>query len=273
MSTMTGTDIRYKEGHGDNNTVGVLGCGPAGMLAAHAVDKMGYEPVIFSLHAEKSPMPGAIYLHEPIEGICSDEPDDFITVNKIGKREVYAQKVYGTPDARTSWDAYEDGEKRPAWSMKRAYDGLWQLYGDRIVPMDISADKVEELESEFPFLISTIPAPILCTEDHVFPSVPILINAGDGQTVINPTIVYNGSEAISWYRASYLFGSVAFEFGARAQSLPPDCVEGKKPLGNTCDCFPDVMRAGRFGKWERGVLVHHVFDEVRAGLTTAFEAL
>lgn len=243
------------------------------MLAAHAAARTGFDPVIFSVSAEKSEMPGAIYLHEPILGVCDAEPDSSIKVRKLGTAEGYAFKIYGNSAAVTSWSAYEDEESRPAWSMKRAYDGLWQLYSDRIVPMEVNPDKVEELEAEFPFVISTIPGPILCTEGHDFPAVPIFINAGVQGTKMDNTIIYNGRENVSWYRASYLFGHVGFEFGAGTHDLPDGCVEGKKPLGTNCDCFPDVMRAGRFGKWGRGVLVHHVFKEVQAGLATAFETL
>lgn len=271
MNAVTGIDIRFEQGYGENRTIAVLGCGPAGLLAAHAAKKSGFEPVIFSAAVEKSEMPGAIFLHEPIPDIAV--PQMAVRFQKRGTREGYAAKVYGDPRARCSWDAFEDGEERPAYSMRLAYDLLWDLYADRICPMKIDPIRVEALDAEFPFVISTIPAPALCSEDHEFASVPIYINAGVGPVNDPSVIIYNGDPAVSWYRASYLWGNVSFEFGAGVHGRPDGCVEGKKPLGHSCDCFPEVLRAGRFGQWERGVLVHHVYPRVEAALISAFEEL
>ena len=38
----------------------------------------------------------------------------------------------------------------------------------------------------------------------------------------------------------------------------------RKPIATNCDCFPNVIRAGRFGTWKKGVLTHDaMFNTLR----------
>ncbi|HEY7420289.1 MAG TPA: hypothetical protein VH593_34240, partial [Ktedonobacteraceae bacterium] len=80
----------------------VLGCGPAGLLAAHACSLNGADVRIFSLK-RPSYISGAQYLHQAIPGL-SGAPDGDIMITKVGTREGYAKKVYGNANKATSWE-------------------------------------------------------------------------------------------------------------------------------------------------------------------------
>jgi hypothetical protein len=234
----------------------ILGCGPAGLLAAHAARQAALDTTIYSIK-EKSVMPGAQFLHEPIPGVTSATPDASAMFIKVGPKAGYAQKVYGSPDAPTSWDGYPAGE-RPIWSMGAAYDTLWELYNDLIVDADLNRFDIESLTVENPdaLMISTIPAWILCqTGRHVFRSKSVWIRSRQTDTETN-CVVYNGNPLIGYYRASNLFGWEATEFGHQV----PGALKGEKPLGTDCDCQPEIHRLGRFGTWSKGVLIHHAYS-------------
>src|SRR4051794_36471109 len=111
--------------------VAVLGCGPAGLLSAHAAILGGCDVLVYSIK-QKSPMNGAQYLHSPIPELTSQDPDAIIRYAKVGTRAGYATKVYGHPEAPCSWDKFEEGP-RPAWSLSDSYEELWSRYGDLII--------------------------------------------------------------------------------------------------------------------------------------------
>jgi hypothetical protein len=239
----------------------VLGCGPSGLLAAKAVEDLGHEPIIYAIK-RKSDMPGAIYIHESLPGLTGVAPDAYVTFHKLGTREGYARKVYGHEDADCSWDDFPEGIK-PAWDMRSTYDMLWLRYESRVFNKFVTADTVGQLLLRH-VVVNTIPAPMICQGDHYFEQKDIWVRHDftmQSPGVLDPCIVYNGDPVYGWYRASSLFGHQAMEFGHRVSKA----AYGFKPISTNCDCHSGngtLVRAGRFGAWKKGVLVHHVYRQV-----------
>jgi hypothetical protein len=249
----------------------VLGCGPSGLLAAHAASLQGADVQIFS---DKTPsiISGAQYLHEHIPGL-SGKPDGHIMFTKIGSPEGYASKVYGSRDADTSWRTFGEAVSRPAWSMRKAYHLLWQMYERAIRNYHVQdAWDLMELEHiEADLRITTLPQSHLCSDnEHMFESVPtyIVTKALPGISIPPNTVIYNGHNLMPWSRASNLFGHTSMEFPIRPTSTEANesLLMGLKPTMHNCDCNPQWKRVGRFGQWKRGVLVHHAFKEVTSAL-------
>jgi hypothetical protein len=247
---------------GDKVKAVILGCGPAGLLAAHACAQRGVDFDIFSIR-EKSNILGAQFLHVPIQGIC-DEPHGHIVLYKQGTKRGYAEKVYGNPDAVCSWDAYQEGTM-PAWSLRRCYDMLWEQYKERIKAFQIGSDVLDMLEAEnYDFRFSSIPAPALCSNvlDHSFAVKKIWVIEQAPMGLPDNCIMYNGDPKVEWYRASVLWGHAASEYGHYLHGAH----EGIKPLETTCNCRPEWQRIGRFGQWKKGVLVHDAYGDVLGAL-------
>lgn len=259
--------------------VAVLGCGPAGLLAAHAVAMAGHEPYIISQKV-KSHISGAQYLHEPIEPLTAAEPEGAVMFLKIGDRAGYARKVYGSESAPVSWDKFDDGEY-PAWSMHSLYEVLWACYHRNIYDYHIKLSDLPEIRDSYPLVISTIPAKMLCiNEFHAFegkdiwivPAAPRGMEDFVKDSSLDNVVVYSGRDCDLWYRASEIFGHVATE---TAREVAPDAIDraagytdddvipGVKPTSHNCDCHPEIKRAGRFGRWERGVLIHHAYQQAK----------
>ena len=236
----------------------ILGCGPAGLLAGHAARQYGADVTIISLR-QKSRIHGAQFLHRQIEGLSPKFAN--LVFKKVGEKSIYAHKVYQDKEKECSWDKFQEGVVI-AWSMRDVYDQLWELFEHDIVDASATPEYLDKLEgSGYDLLISTIPARHLCEqEDHVFVGKSIWIQNGNGIEFQdkNPNIIiYSGTWNNSWYRYSSLFGHSFFEFGHHRQFA----AKGIKPLEHDCDCRPRWTRMGRFGKWERGVLVHHAYEE------------
>jgi hypothetical protein len=284
------TRARLKAADAYATPIVILGAGPAGLLAAHAVALAGGTPVIFSKpsslyhgECEKSPMAGAIYLHKPIPDITSAEPDGEIQFVKVGSREGYALKVYYSRFAACSWDKFDEG-KVPAWALRPVYEDLWDRYKPQMVPMDLNHEVVAELVENFVSVVNTIPGHQICerkeddTTIHSFPRRSIWIepSASPATHVLKETyhaenvIAYDGvhPEVSARYRASIIFGEESTEY-VRPQKGAQRGI--KITTATDCDCFPEVTRAGRWGCWRPGVLVHHSFERVWNLMFNEFE--
>lgn len=264
--------LRTTGGYG--TAVAILGAGPAGLLAAHAVALAGGKPAIFSKPdsggvAVKSEIGPATYLHKAIPDLTSAAPDAMLTFVKKGTGSGYALKVYGSRYHPCSWDKFEAGEA-PAWALQPAYDDLWDRYGELIIPMEVDPETVRMLLDDFGAVVSTVPAPALCEADHAFPFRKVWIS--DHFTFHDdrdPIMVYDGQVGGigNRFRASRIFGKACTEYA----SPVPEAREGIKVLATNCDCHPEIVRAGRWGTWTPGVLVHHAFEKVWAMMFDNFE--
>lgn len=277
---------RAKAAARNASPVVVLGAGPAGLLAAHAVALAGGEPVIFSAPGEdgqavKSPMNGAIYLHEAIPDATTAKPDGMIRFAKVGKREDYALKLYGSRYAPCSWDKFDEGDY-PAWALQPVYDDLWNRYSGNIVPITLDRELIQALIADFPSIVSTVPAHVLCEKNedgttiHPFErkSIWVTPTASDATRTmaavaeVDNIIVYDGTnwqQSIAGrYRSSIIFGTESTEFSRWEPELNRyGAVHGMKiTRATSCDCCPEIVRAGRWGSWTPGVLVHHAFKKV-----------
>lgn len=240
--------------------IAVLGCGPAGLLAAHAVIQSGIEPVVYSI-GNRSELPGTMYLHEPIPDLTAEEPDGTVTYRKVGTKECYAEKVYKDRLKPCSWDSFEEGE-HPAWSARAMYDELWSRYHGLIRDQSLSPWDIDAMTGDFALIISAIPATALCRKPyHKFTHAEIWVSREKQPEVEEGEIIYNGARFDPWYRSCDIFGYQATEYGEFQDGLP----RGIKPIDTNCDCHSDknLIRVGRFGRWSKGELVHHAYGRTQ----------
>lgn len=237
--------------------VAVLGCGPAGLLACHAAVRAGHSPVVFS-RAVPSAIGGAQYLHQAIPGITKADPDGVVEFVKYGNEHGYAKKVYNDPYAKTSWYDYEEGPHN-IWNMRRAYDKLWKKYSPLITDLKLDHAAAASLCRTFPLVMNTVPMIHLCGEDHLFESQDVWIVYGKMHERGEDRIIYDGTGDFPWYRWSYIFGWVGIEYGQLTKH-ELDATHITKPLVTTCECLPEMVRLGRYGRWQKGQLIHHAYE-------------
>lgn len=254
--------------------VAVLGCGPAGLMAAHAATIEGHDVEIFS-RKEKSQLGGAQYLHRHIEGINEEDPELEIRYVRWGDAATYTEKVYGPRLSGSSFSKMPRGWT-PAWNLSRAYDRLWGIYSGLITHEELHGEKVGQISPEFELVISAIPAPVACEAKHNFDRQGIYLV---GHADVQPnTVLYSGRWSEGWYRMSNIQGEAWTEYST--YSMNRDRLneagwgnewirKGIKPTGHDCDCHPRLLRVGRFGEWKRGVLTHHAFEKTLEALTVA----
>lgn len=242
----------------------ILGCGPAGLMAAHAAHRFGFETVIVS-KARKSFMNGAQYLHAPIPGASLKDPF-IIDYKLVGDVAGYRDKVYG-PGSQVEVSPQSLIGHHPAWDIREAYDHLWRKYGAGVRDVHLNPFAIRRLlETERPDLtISTIPAKLLCHQraDHTFVAETVWATSELEIDLSDNTVLCNGEMDVSWYRASKIQGFTNTEwpgtdypmgYGGRVWEVV-------KPLSTSCTCLPEVHRMGRYGKWIKGVLSHHAWEE------------
>jgi hypothetical protein len=246
--------------------VAIIGCGPSGLLAAHACAQFGIDAKIYTLWKKPSVMTGAMYLHTEIPKLTNKKPDAKIQIKKFGTKEGYARKVYGNEEHPVSWDHFEEG-LFPMWSLRSAYKQAWMMYGKQITTRKIDRIQLEWVMARHDLTIVTAPKLNYCMQPvhHHFDRQPIWVRMFDpGDYLAVASMTYSGSPEHPWYRRSQIDQFISYEYATE----PPfnGLATGYKPTGNNCDCWPLVLWAGRFGAWQKGVLTHHVYEETRNAL-------
>jgi hypothetical protein len=245
----------------------ILGCGPAGLIAAHAAANEGYDIDILSKRPMKSPMLGAQYLHGPIPGITKLRPDAQIFTAKRGSYEEYRAKVYGTVPmyGKIKSNGHNQPDYMDAWDIRSAYDKLWETYGGEVRAEDVDAELLGEIAPRYDLVISAIPAPALCKIGHQFRTVGVWVLPGTSYGIepYDNTVIANGLDTPSWYRTSRIFGVSQTEWPISVPRPPlPDVVAIQKVIDTQCDCWPEIVKAGRMATWQKGTLAHHAYGAV-----------
>lgn len=248
-------------------------------MAARAIDIAAYEKYgfdypekietkIFSI-GTKSPLYGAQYLHAPIDGITPPQ-GHLIDYQLFGTTEDYRRKVYGD-----EWDGTvspEDlGREHWGWDLRETYSALWLDYAEEIVQAIVDPDIVQDLLDEGWLVISSIPAPAICKKSHRFRAQDI-VAAGDApelgiflpyRSLPHFSVWCNGDpDGPAWYRQSNIFGHVTVEWPVGTKVPISSAAVVPKPLSHDCDCWDErVLRIGRYGKWEKGVLTNHAYED------------
>jgi len=245
-----------------NKPVAILGCGPAGLLAAHAVALAG-QPIVIVSVPQKSRIGGAQFLHESIPELTPSRPDAVITYRVRGDAATYERKVYGpNRPGFVSFSNVYDGKVQEAWNLVGIYDRLWDAFGESITPQEVSPDWLDQTQGDFSLVVSTVPLPSICRSNHRFDSVEVTLLDQCIEAVPDGTVLYDGTDDRSWYRSANLFGAKSTEWGEGVGSIPfPGAFRATKPLRTTCDCHPDVVRVGRYGTWTKGQLVNDAFKQ------------
>lgn len=255
------------------NRVAVLGCGPAGLFATHALVTSGWEVDIFS-KARKSNMFGAQYLHDSIPTLAPLEDADKVEYRLMGSAEDYRRKVYGDSHQGTVSPEELTGQ-HPCWDIRLAYTRAWELYQWNIIA-DTTLDRADVAAimdgGPYALVISSIPAPAICRDPakHTFNFRKVWA-IGDAPEIgqycpvtCNPwTVVCNGDQSPRWYRVSNLYGHTTAEWPYEPKPPVVGLAEVVKPISTSCDCWQEqrtqFIRVGRYGSWTKGVLSHHAY--------------
>jgi hypothetical protein len=265
----------------------VLGCGPSGLFATHALKQNGWDVTVFS-NKRKSDMFGAQYLHEPIPGLT--DPSAYpigIDYRLVGTADGYRKKIYGPNPIKVSVETLAG--KHPAWDIRAAYDKAWDLYSGLIQQQTVTPGFLGVLQWSpdpdpigpmpiqgwnFDTVVSTIPLDRICysPDTHQFHSTSIwAIGDAPERGVSCPvrvdpaTVICDGTDEHGWYRASNVYGYATAEWPEKSKPPLPGVASVMKPLYSTCTCYVGkgmgyrFVRLGRYGQWAKGVLSHHAY--------------
>lgn len=266
----------------------VLGCGPTGLFAAHALIQNGWDVTIYS-KKRKSHMYGAQYLHAPIPGLTPADADPITIKYRLeGSVADYSQKVYGSMPVHASPEALRP--EHYAWDIRAAYDKAWELYQHLVIDQEVSSEFLGWAQwsginptalqqridpNRFQYVLSSIPAPQMCYSKHIFHSATVwaMGDAPDrGQYVpYRPqgnTVECNGTRDVGWYRAANVFGHATVEWPGNRKPPLPAIAAVTKPVYTDCICYRGADRRdfiyipiGRYGTWEKSVLTHHSYTQ------------
>ena len=250
--------------------VAIVGCGPAGLAAAHAAYGLDADVTIFS-PAVKSPQRGPLILQRPIPAITLDHPDGYIRQIVIGGSILdYRYKLYGDINIGINGNVLQEGYH--CWNHIKAYNSLWSTYmgcGDiprvKHVNDEVTWAQLRSMCSQFDLVVNTAPLNRICNNlSHRFVFSKVDITFGSSYPDQPPdTTIFNAGDKYPWVRSAWLLGNSCTEWlpGTAPPELQPLTI--RKPISHNCDCFPRVLGTGRFGAWRNQTWVDSAFYDVR----------
>jgi hypothetical protein len=200
----------------------------------------------------------------------------------------YRQKVHGK-----YWDGQVAAEDfiphHIGWNIRTAYQRLWSRYGKTVRDKDFRhvGDAAELIASQrFSMVISTLPRKLWSEPGDEFIYSQGWATSGELAKAIcygmdNNSIVCDGTDSVSWSRASRVFGHCTVEWPWNDGERPPYGNEEAKisrlmkPLrcktsaGNGDSLVgggPPWVFAGRYGEWKKGVVVTDTMKTVSRAL-------
>ncbi|QNJ55376.1 oxidoreductase [Gordonia phage LittleFella] len=279
----------------------ILGCGPTGLLAAHAC-AMNYVDVAIFSKKRKSELYGSQYLHNPIPGL-TPEYDQGVPVKYVtrGTPEEYRRKTHGK-----WWDGHiganEFEPDHTAWNIRHAYDVLWGQYSrfiqDYTIPemptYGVSSLGVSKYSAadividdlrlhEYDLVISTVPRPLWAISGDEFiysegwalgdaPERGLFVEdemgfRDENFSMADNTIVCDGTSQVPWTRLSKVYGYTTVEWPHHVPQPHPKATRVQKPLHYTPaesgrNPTSEWLHVGRYGQFEKGVVVTDAFDQV-----------
>lgn len=267
----------------------VLGAGPAGLLAAQAAGMKGYEVTVFSRprpdgKVAKSELYGCQYLHAFIPGVgITDDSWQPVRYTIEGDVVGYRRKVYGDRwNGSVSPDEYGPEQDHRAWDLRKAYDNLWDMWQESLVAAELGPTGIAEtlFYDTHAYVLSTVPASAVCRypDNHRFVTQDVYAMGNAGKSPMSRsqaptatlpfvapenTVVCNGNRDTRWYRAATVFGYSTLEWPGGKRPPISGVVPVRKPLSTDCVCWQSKRwhRLGRYGKWQKGVLVHTAYTE------------
>jgi hypothetical protein len=257
--------------------VAVIGCGPAGLAAAHAAYGLDAEVTVIS-PGLKSPQRGPLILQRPIPAITTDHPYGYIRQIVIGGSILdYRYKLYGDINISIQGNILKKGYH--GWNHIEAYDKLWRLYmgNEPDVPDEnwngratrinkfVTPLELHDMRTQFDLIVNTAPLRNLCHNGkHVFTFKAVEITDGYSYPNQPPdTTIFNAGDKYPWVRSAWLFGNSCTEWLASTapRDLEPFVI--RKPINHTCNCYPFVLGTGRFGAWRNETWVDTAYYDTR----------
>lgn len=252
--------------------VAVIGCGPAGLAAAHAAVGLGAEVTIFGPGA-KSPQYGPLLLQRPIPGINTDHPDGTIHQIVVGGSVMdYRYKLYGDVNIGINGDILQPYYH--AWRHKETYDKLWEMYAHLIVRHKVNTRELSRLHLRYDLVVSTANARSMCFNReatsftiHRFDFKPVAITpeASYPEQPDN-TIIFNGGDGYPWVRSSMVFGVPVTEWNTHDAPVGARVIN--KPISTSCNCYPHILRTGRFGAWRNETWIDTAYWDTYSALVS-----
>lgn len=252
----------------------VIGCGPAGLAAAHAAVGLGAEVRVIA-PKKMTPQNGPVTIQNPIPGISVDHPDGYIRQLVVGGSILdYRLKLYGDVNVNINGNIMRPGYD--AWQVRAAYYKMWDLYSWMVEDGMVAPGDIQWLVRDSDLVVCSAPAKSLCYQDcdkllardqecHEFRSVPIALKFSTSYpNQPENTVIYNARKDEPWVRSSLIFGVGVTDY--KVEDCPnPDLII-QKPLGTDCDCHPKVLRVGRYGKWHNLSWIDSAYSETRESL-------
>lgn len=212
-------------------------------------------------------------MQRPIPGINQGHPDGTIQQIVInGTILGYRYKLYGDINIGINGD-----QLRPsyhAWRHKETYDKLWAMYHNLIEDRLVLSQEMEELADIYDLVVCTANIKGLCMNrsfelspayHHEFRSKPVAVtDKAEYPDQPYNTIIFNAGENDPWVRSSNVFGVTCTEWPI--DRAPQGARIINKPISTGCDCFPRVLRTGRFGKFHNETWVDTAYYDVWGAL-------
>ncbi len=248
--------------------IAILGSGASGLLAAWVCLEFGKDFDIFSSDMNKPKISGFVYLHNNcnIPFIRNASMWQIFLPYHISDsilEKMYSNKVYR--DKNTLSSILQQKNQKwlvNIWNMQDVVDVIWEAVKSKIKLRIIhNIAEINDIadSNNYKCVISTIPLnKIDDSQEYEYTTSYIQTYPSDYN--IN-FCIYDAAQNIDWYRMGSIFGSGFKEYAGKVDDAKPliKVITAKK-LPKVSD---NVLLTGRYGKWDKSVLIDKVYGDVK----------
>ena len=245
--------------------VAVLGCGISGLMAAWACEEMGIDYAIFDAKPKKPSVFGFMFLHKPCGiPLKASKLRQLIVPNDISISQasyLYSKKVYDSEFVESSLSSVIKNSVLDIYDMSKAINFLWARCKDK-VEQKVFADigGAVDFSKSFDLTFFTLPLNKLDSSGTYYYTDSFVLTGkvGYGDNFVFYDLRENNPLAYRW---GYLFDHIFIE--SRLKLSGSRKVKKVVFSENLPEVPGNFILCGRYGAWDKKVLVHNVYEKVR----------
>lgn len=248
--------------------IAIIGSGISGLMVAWACEQSSVGYAVYTDKVVKPKVAGFMYLHDA----CGMPLQQYELTQRIVPEGVdisdaakfYSMRIYGTEMIGNSLPSIAENPVVKIWNMTEAVDHIWEHIEGKVKRKTFrDLDHILDFSEDYDLVFSTVPLDKMDKRCGVYFYNECYVETKLESKCTRNWVEYNGGdEHLRPHRWGCLFGHSFSESNSKPGKIMKKVAFGK----NYPDVPENVILCGRYGAWDKTILVDDVYRMVREKL-------